>query len=260
MKLNSTLILTFVLLLMMVGTGSVSAWWGYNMGSDALEGVSEPDSNPTKKLTRKQGENKQSELVFIKERDVIVQNYDHTQGKKTNNLSSSKEKPSSNSSENTDNKENKSEETSDNDSFISSPTDAVLLDTPVQSKDQDIILEVQSIKQRSGAVLLNVSLKNDGRKAIRFLYSFLDIRDDQGNLLSAITDGLPGELPANGEPYTGTIRIPSSLLLNSKTISLNLTDYPDQKVQLKLNDLPVSLREEAQETSDTSETDETTTE
>jgi len=61
--------------------------------------------------------------------------------------------------------------------------------------------------------------------------------------LSAITDGLPGELPANGEAYNGTIRIPTALLSEAKTISLSLTDYPDQKLQLKLDNLPVTSPE-----------------
>jgi hypothetical protein len=246
MKINSTVILTFILLLMMIGAGSVSAWFGYTMGSESLEGVTEPNSNPTKKLTRKQGEKQQTELVFVKEKDVIVKNYDHIKGKKKPTPPPKEETPAPNPPENKENQEDSANK--ENDSFISTPSDAPLLASPVQTKDKDVTLEVRNIQQSDGAILLNVSLQNDGRTAVRFLYSFLDVRDDKGSLLSAITDGLPGELPANGEPYSGTIRIPTALLLEAKTISLSLTDYPDQKLQLKLGDLPVSAPEPKPET------------
>lgn len=245
MKINSTVILTFFLLLMMVGAGSVSAWFSFNMGSQSLEGVTEPDSNPTKKLTRKQGEKQESQLVFVKEKDIIVQNYDYIKGKKNNNSSEKnppkpQEKKPKTAPKPTENQKTESEK----ESFINSPPEnKPLLPAPVQSKDQDITLEVSNIQLQDGAILLNVSLKNDGRKAVRFLYSFLDVRDDKSSLLSAITDGLPGELPANGEAYNGTIRIPSALLSEAKTISLSLTDYPDQKLQLKLDNLPVTFPE-----------------
>jgi hypothetical protein len=237
MKINSTLILTFLLLVMMVGTGSVSAWWGYQMGSESLEGVKEPDSNPTKKLTRKQGGDNEAKLVFVKEKDLIIKNYDFIQGKKNN---SSAKKNENKSSETKPDKETKTDENKENDSFISSPSSTPLLKAPVKSTDQDITLEVSEVRQQDGAIVLNVSLKNDGRKSVKFLYSFLDVRDDQGSLLSAVTDGLPGELPANGEAYSGTIRIPTALLIEAKNISLSLTDYPEQKLQLKISDLPVT--------------------
>lgn len=100
-------------------------------------------------------------------------------------------------------------------------------------------LEVRSASQQGGSLLLNVSMKNEGSSAVRFLYSFLNITDDQGRALSAITEGLPGELPANGEEFSGTVSIPTALLENSQKISLTLTDYPDQKLQLKMSDIPV---------------------
>lgn len=247
MKINSTVILTFFLLLMMMGAGSVSAWFGYDMGAKSLEGVSEPDSNPTKKLTRKQGENKETELVFLKEKDIIAKNYDYIKGKKGNNKNSKPEKSESKSESKNNEKVNSQTENKEKDNFINSPDgQESLLTNPVKTNDQDVTLEVSNIKLQDGAIVLNVSLKNDSRKAVKFLYSFLDIRDDKGDLLSAITDGLPGELPANGESYNGTIRIPTALLSDAKTISLSLTDYPDQKLQLKLENLPIAVTEDNQ--------------
>ncbi len=245
MKINSTVILTFFLLLMMMGAGSVSAWFSYNMGSQSLEGVTEPDSNPTKKLTRKQGEKQESQLVFVKEKDIIVQNYDYIKGKKNNNSSAkTTPKPEEKKPETAPKPTETQNSAQEKESFISpTPENKPLLPAPVQSKDQDITFEVNNIQLQDGAIVLNVSLKNDGRKSVRFLYSFLDVRDDKSSLLSAITDGLPGELPANGEAYNGTIRIPTALLSEAKTVSLSLTDYPDQKLQLKLDNLPVTSPE-----------------
>lgn len=88
--------------------------------------------------------------------------------------------------------------------------------------------------------MLNVRLKNEGGDAVRFLYSFLNVTDNQGRALSAITDGLPGELPATGEEFSGTVSIPSALLEDAKTLSLTLTDYPDQKLQLKMSEIPIA--------------------
>jgi hypothetical protein len=83
-------------------------------------------------------------------------------------------------------------------------------------------------------------MKNDGSNPVRFLYSFLNVTDDQGRALSAITEGLPGELPANSQEFTGTVSIPTALLEDAKKLSLTLTDYPDQKLQLKMAEIPVN--------------------
>jgi hypothetical protein len=82
-------------------------------------------------------------------------------------------------------------------------------------------------------------MQNKGNESIRFLYSFLDISDDKGRTLSAITEGLPAELPAKGSVFKGTISIPTALLDDVKQISLSLTDYPAQKLKLQLSDIPI---------------------
>lgn len=100
-------------------------------------------------------------------------------------------------------------------------------------------MEIVEAQTQGNSLLLNVSLRNEGATAVRFLYSFLDVRDDRGRALSAISDGLPGELPANGQNFSGTLKIPTVLLDNTQKISLTLTDYPDQRLELKLKDIPV---------------------
>jgi hypothetical protein len=83
-------------------------------------------------------------------------------------------------------------------------------------------------------------MKNQSPKTVKFLYSFLNVTDNQGRPLSATADDLPGELPPNGETFEGTVSIPTALLNNAKEISLNLTDYPNQQVQLKVSGIPLN--------------------
>lgn len=71
------------------------------------------------------------------------------------------------------------------------------------------------------------------------MYSFLNVTDDQGRSLSASTEDLPGELPPNGRRYYGIITIPVALLDNAQELSLELTDYPDQKLDLKMSKIKI---------------------
>ena len=57
--------------------------------------------------------------------------------------------------------------------------------------------------------------------------------------MNAISEGLPVELPAKSGEFKGTISVPTALLDDVKQISLSLTDYPAQKLKLKLSDIPV---------------------
>lgn len=82
-------------------------------------------------------------------------------------------------------------------------------------------------------------MQNKGKDSVRFLYSFLDVSDDKGRTLSASTEDLPSELPANGPSVSGTVSIPTALLDNVKRISLALTDYPAQKLRLEVSNIPV---------------------
>ncbi|MEO1765521.1 MAG: hypothetical protein AAFR83_27275, partial [Cyanobacteria bacterium J06629_18] len=73
MKLNSTVLLTLILLTLMLGAGSVSAFWGFTLGSAALKGVTTPDARPTTKFARKGtsgGQDKEG-VVFVKESEIL---------------------------------------------------------------------------------------------------------------------------------------------------------------------------------------------
>lgn len=236
MKFNSTVALTLILLAMMLGAGFVSAMWGFTLGHEALKGVTQPDIRPTKKLAETQQVSLGKEGVkILREEDILVNVNDYIKSKGKDSKSDSEEK-----------KETPASRPEQKPTPEPSATQASLTTTnadlklPVKSQDQGVTLEVNSMSQSGGSLLLNVSLKNSSTSPVRFLYSFLNVTDDQGRALSAITEGLPGELPANGEAFTGTVSIPTALLEDAKKLSLTLTDYPDQKLQLKLSDIPVS--------------------
>ncbi|MEQ8754768.1 MAG: hypothetical protein RID09_14805 [Coleofasciculus sp. G1-WW12-02] len=254
MKFNSTVALTLILLAMMLGAGFVSAMWGFSLGHEALKGVTQPDVRPTKKLANNQEvEPGGKEVTLLNERDILVnvhayiQDQDKDKDSNTdNNDSESKsqsdtQKPDESAAENQQSEVEEASSESDvfntQTSFTSSGSNQNL---PLKSQDRGVTLEVRSANLQGGSLLLDVSLKNEGANPVRFLYSFLNVTDDKGRALSAITEGLPGELPSNGEEFSGTVSIPTALLDDATALSLTLTDYPDQKLKLKMSEIPVA--------------------
>ena len=234
MKLRSTVGLAFVLLMMMLGAGAVSALWGYTLGHEALKSVSRPTANPIRKLADQSSE-EPKEFTIVSEKEILVRVYDRTHGKKETESGSS-----SQSSESTQNLTEPPQPDEDKSSLIKfseepSPSEGF----PFKAQDQGVVLEVLEASPKKRSLSLNVKLKNNGPKKVRFLYSFLEIRNDKNQVLGAITDGLPSQLPATGENFSGTVSIPMSLLDDSQKISLMLTDYPDRNLQLKIPEIPV---------------------
>ncbi len=222
MKLNLTIPLTFLFLLMMIGTGSVSALIGYNIGYKSLKGVSQPDINPTRKLkTSDKATENQKGLVLVEEKTILVKNYDyiHSQKNKSTKPVEQKEKTPTQETPEPDNEFEKT--------------------LSLNAQDKSIILEAVKVSKEDNSLSIAVNLKNNGKQSVRFVYSFLEVKDDQGRVLSTIADGLPGELPANGNIFSGTLKIPNSLLVDSEKLFLTLTDYPDQNIKLTINDIPV---------------------
>ena len=41
------------------------------------------------------------------------------------------------------------------------------------------------------------------------------------------------------ENFVGMVKIPQALVEDSQTLSLNLTDYPDQKLKLNIAEIPI---------------------
>nr|MDJ0744864.1 hypothetical protein [Xenococcaceae cyanobacterium MO_167.B27] len=226
MNLKLTLLLIASILLMMLAGGSASAYIGYLMGREALKVVTQPDINSERSLDKKKplgGPYKG--LKIIKEREILINVYNYMEAKKKRS-SFTEQSLSSSLVEPVD--------------LESEPNSVDPQNFPISHNSGGVTFEVSQAQREGSSLTLNVNMRNEGMKSVKFLYSFLDVRDDRGRPLSAIADGLPGELPANGENFSGKLRIPVSLLDKSQNISLTLTDYPEQKLQLKLEKIPVT--------------------
>jgi hypothetical protein len=228
MKLNSTAILTLVLLTLMVGSGYVSSMLAYGIGHEALKSVTKPDARPkTKVKVRKPTSQKEGAVVMLKEQDILNTVKARIAGK------GKKARPQ------------KVRQTTQSDSNIAPKAQLVAEKEspqpgfPISNTNQDVTLSVTSARYSGGALVLKLNLKNKSDKTRRFLYSFMDVTDDRGRSLSANTEGLPEEVPPEGSNQ-GTISIPTALLSDVKSLSLQLTDYPDQQLQLQVANIPVT--------------------
>jgi hypothetical protein len=230
MKINSTVLLTIILLTLMLGAGSASGFLGFQLGSLALKGVTTPDGRPsTKQNNNKNNDTAQAGATFLKEEDILKS----VKSRINNKNSDKKEKIEEEEKEIKTSKPKATEKPEKTEKEVLEPG------FPVTAESEGVNMSVQSVKYSSGDLLLTVNMQNKGKDSVRFLYSFLDITDDKGRTLSAITEGLPAELPANSAVFKGTISIPTALLDDVKQISLSLTDYPAQNLKLQLSDIPV---------------------
>lgn len=228
MAVNSTVVLTLILLTLMFGAGVTSSVLGFTTGREALKGTTQPDVRPSNNAgSGKQGNPASKDQVSIlKEKDILKTVKARIEGRDPEktaqaNIKTDKAspKPATAKKPGAPNASNK---------------------FPLNSRDGGIVLEVSAASQRGTSMLLDVSMKNEGSQAVRFLYSFLNVTDDRGRALSATADDLPAELPPNGQVYYGTVSIPTALLENAKEVSLTLTDYPGQKLQLQISGIPVA--------------------
>ncbi|HEY9859366.1 MAG TPA: hypothetical protein V6D16_07665 [Candidatus Obscuribacterales bacterium] len=227
MKLNANVALTLVLLTLMFGAGLVSAAWGFALGRQALKGITQPDVRPTSKLVGRDQKKplRREEVMILKEEDILKRVKGRIEG-----TTKDKDAPAKDG-----NKALNDEAASEADSKVAIAQPGL----PVLGQDQDVSLEVATVQKQGGSLLLNVKMRNAGNQNVRFLYSFLDVTDQRGRALSATAEGLPEELPPTSGPFSGTVSIPISLLDGADKLSLALTDYPDQKLQLKLSSIPI---------------------
>ena len=211
-KINPTIALTLVLLVLMAGAGVVSAAWGIALGREALKGVTQPDTRPANNMAKRQGAARREEFAILRESDII---------------SSVKSRVGGNAK----------------DTKAATPSPAASAAAtkrfPLVAESENVVLEVNSVRKQGESVVLQTNLRNKGDQPIQFLYSNLSITDDQDRELSSSTDGLPSDLPANSGTFTGTINIPISALEGVNKISLSLSDYPDKNLTLQLADIPV---------------------
>jgi hypothetical protein len=217
MRINSTVLLTLTLLTLMLGSGSVSAFLGFDIGSKALKGVTTPDSRPTTKFSSAKTGSSQHGGTLLKEEEILKIVKARIEGKTRT----------------------KSEKIEEEDEEIATNKQKQKPQEEITAESGGVNFSVQSARYSGGALQLRVNMQNKGKDSVRFLYSFLDITDNKGRTLSGSTDGLPSELPANGPTFSGTVSIPTALLDDVKSISLSITDYPAQKLKLEVSDIPV---------------------
>lgn len=226
-KLNPTAVLTITLLALMLVGGVLSGIWGFALGREALKGVSQPDARPTAKKNPKDSQLASKPLIFRKEDDIIKTVKTRLQDK-GKDVKPEKKEADNNANEKSATKAEAAQKTPTQPGF------------PISAKDKGVVLEIRSARQQEGFLRLDVSLKNDSAQPVQFVYTFLDITDNWGRPLSANTEGLPGELPANSQAFSGTVNIPNSVLENADQLSLTLTDYPEQKVRLQAAGIPIA--------------------
>jgi hypothetical protein len=219
-KVNPTVTLTLILLFLMIGAGITSASWGYKLGRQALKGITQPDTRPINNVTDSQGKplRREGNLALLKEKDILA-NVKARVGGTAEPAASPEAKPKSEAK--------------------ASPKADPAAGFPLFAESRAVTLGVQAARKQGTSLVLDVTLQNNSTKAVQFLYSSMEITNDQGRLLSATTQGLPEELPGNGEQDPGTISVPLDLLDGAKSLSLSLTDYPEQQVVLKLSGIPV---------------------
>jgi hypothetical protein len=233
MRINSTVVLTLTLLTLMLGAGSVSAFLGFDIGSKALKGVTAPDSRPTTKFAAAKANSAQHVgLTLLKEEEILKIVKARIEGK-TRAQSEKKEEDKDIAEDTTAVKQKQKEKQQTE--MAEKPQEGF----PIAAENGGVNFSVQSARYSGGALQLRVKMQNKGKDSVRFLYSFLYVTDNKGRTLSASTEGLPSELPANGPVYTGTISIPTALLDDVKSVSLSITDYPAQKLKLEVANIPV---------------------
>lgn len=225
MGFNSTVVLTVVLLTMMFGAGFTSSVWGYGLGRSALKEITQPDVRPSNLNNKKKNVARTEGLTFLKEQDIVATVKKRMEGKDAEVAKDTK-KPATTQAANTS-KPKATEATKTKSAF------------PIVSRDGGVSLEVVNATREGNSLILSVNLKNESQQSVRFLYSFLNVTDDKGRALSASVEELPGQLSPNSTVYEGTVTIPTALVENSKELTLSLTDYPDQKLQLQMSGIPV---------------------
>lgn len=222
----------------------MSGVFGYKMGHEALKGVTQPDVSPSKKLTQANGGNEksdphpnaQSASLILDEQSLIQDAEAIMKGTRPAPKPSPKPEPKVDAEAKLPSPDDEEKEEAEPQAqLVNHSADF----NPIKSDDRGVTLAITNAAQEEDNYLLDISLKNEGVQDVQFLYSFLDIRDEQGRSVSGVTDGLPGELPATGEWFSGTIRIPTTLIEETDQLSLSLTDYPDQQLELNLSDIPV---------------------
>lgn len=226
MRINSAVVFTFILLSLMVGAGVVSSAWGYRLGREALKGITQPDTRPTNNMARRNSTG-EGTLVFLKESDILAEVQARMEGKTGPITAQRQQQAQQQAAAAPVAVEAEESATSSSEKL------------PLKAEDRGVTFEIQDVRRQGATLILDVKMQNTGVEPFEFLYSFMNVTDENGQSLSVSTEGLPTEIEPESPVFAGEVRVPADLLQNSKSLSLTLTDYPDQRLRLQLNDIPV---------------------
>lgn len=224
-RLRASLLYTLSMLFLMIVAGIVGMTLGNSLGRDALKGVTQPDFGLSSRTTTREDEDEPApgqEVAFLSEAEILTQVKERLANK-----GAAPAKPVV---------PVEAAAAIEEDAEGDRPAQVGF---PIVSKDGGVLMEVVGVQPDGGSLVLEVNLRNEGTKPVRFLYSFLDVTDDQNRPLSATAEGLPGELQPLSDTFSGRIRIPKALVDGVDSLVVSLTDYPEQKIQLKLSGIPV---------------------
>lgn len=239
MRLDPTLALVMILLTMMLGATSASAFWGYTLGRKALGGITQPDIRPNQVNSSDTGDDGRGDIRLKSEQEILSQVKAQMNGEPppqlTENLQSSVNDGAPQFNSATAESRDEAASSSTGTSFISYSSTF-----PLMTEDSDVVLAIHSVQRQEDVLRINVSLQNAGENPVEFLYSLMDVLSEQGQPLTASTDGLPQTLPPTGEAFNGSIAVPLVLINRSESLSLRLADYPKQQVELSISGIPVA--------------------
>jgi hypothetical protein len=80
--MNPAVAFTLILLSLMIGSGVVSASWGFTLGRQALTGVRQPETRPTgaTPINRETSNQGQGNVIFLSETEILQQVKARTSG------------------------------------------------------------------------------------------------------------------------------------------------------------------------------------
>lgn len=226
MRLNSTVALTLILLSMMFGAGIISAALGFNIGREALKGITQPDSSPTSTMVNRQpGTTGKTSVPILEEEEILKRVDTYIEGEEANESQEQSFQLPPDSSE----------------QAIAEPKEPTLSlpGFPIATQDRGVTLEISAAYQQQDNLELDVKIRNDSPQMVRFLYSLLNITDNRGRSLTATTSGLPSQVPPNHKEFSGKVSVPVALLADAQHLSMKLTDYPDEELHLQVSGIPV---------------------
>ncbi|WP_287127444.1 hypothetical protein [Candidatus Cyanaurora vandensis] len=222
----------FLTALIIAGVGM--AYWGYNLGQRAAKNVSVPTSlnlvQPSANQEKAEG--------FIREFDVLARFQQQEQDIRRQGLGPVPLPDADIQASTGVNLE---------ESDILEPAEVVAAQEQGQASQETtsagVNLRVEDVQRLANALVLELNLTNQGGTDRRFLYgdafNLLVVSDDQGRRLSTLTTGLPGDLPADGSTYAGSIEVPIDELGEARYLRVSLADYPDRQVDLVIGSLKV---------------------